>query len=133
VQVRGTVSPGDASVEVNGEAAQVENGAFSADVALDPGANVIDVTASAPGHRADADALRVTRDMRVELPDLVGMSEEDATAKLSDLGMEPRTEDARSFLDRIIPGGLQVCEMRPDSGELVAKGTKVTIVVAREC
>jgi uncharacterized Zn-binding protein involved in type VI secretion len=133
VQVRGTVTPGDASVQVNGQAAQVHGGAFSAEVALAPGANVIDVTASAPGHRAEADAVRVTRDMRVELPDLAGASEDDATAKLSHLGMRPRAQDGRSFLDRIIPGPLQVCEMKPDAGSLVDKGTTVTIVVAREC
>jgi hypothetical protein len=133
VRVRGTVSPGDASVQVDGEAAQVQDGAFTAEVALAPGSNVIDVTASAPGHRAEADAVRVTRDMRVELPDLSGVSEEDATAKLTDLGMRPRSEDGGGFLDRIIPGELQVCAMKPDAGTLVAKGTRVTIVVARSC
>lgn len=133
VQVKGTVSPADASVEVDGESADVRDGTFSADVPLDPGANVIDVTASAPGHRGDADAVRVTRDMRVELPDLVGASEEDATAKLTDLGMNPRSDDVRSFLDRIVPGPLQVCEMKPGAGDLVAKGTTVTLVVDSQC
>ncbi|WP_028060456.1 PASTA domain-containing protein [Candidatus Solirubrobacter pratensis] len=133
VQVHGSVSPGDASVQVNGVAAQVEGGDFAADVALAPGANVIDVTASAPGHRSEADAVRVTRDMRVELPDLAGASETDATAKLSDLGMRPRIEDGSSFLDRIIPGELEVCEMQPRAGALVAKGTTVTVLVARRC
>lgn len=133
VQVKGTVSPADASVEVDGEPADVQDGAFTADVRLDPGANVIDVTASAEGHRGDADALRVTRDTRVELPDLLGASEEDATAKLNALGMKPRSKDERTFLDRIIPGPLQVCEMRPGAGELVAKDTTVTIVVNSSC
>ena len=133
VQVQGTVSPGDASVQVDGEAARVNGGTFAADVALSPGPNVIDVTASAPGRRPDADAVRVTRDMRVELPDLVGTPESDATTKLRDLGLKPRSEDARNFLDRIIPGDLQVCEMRPAARALVPKATRVTIVVARTC
>jgi Glucodextranase, domain B/PASTA domain len=133
VQVRGTVQPADAEVEVDGESAEVDNGTFSAEVPLSPGANVIDVTASAAGHRADADALRITRDMRVELPDLVGMSDTDATAKLEDLGMKPRLDDERSFLDRIIPGELQVCSMSPGAGELVNKQTTVTLAVANQC
>jgi hypothetical protein len=133
VQVQGTVSPGDASVQVNGEAAQVNGGSFAAEVALSPGANVIDVTASAPGRRPEADAVRVIRDMRVQLPELVGTAEPDATATLRDLGMRPRSEDARNFLDRIIPGELQVCDMRPGARALVQKGATVTIVVARSC
>jgi hypothetical protein len=133
VRVQGKVSPTGASVEVNGKAASVSGGTFNADVSLNPGENVIDVTASAPGRRPDADAVRVTRDMRVELPDLVGASEEDATAKLTDLGMNPRSDDVRSFLDRIVPGPLQVCEMKPGAGDLVAKGTTVTLVVDSQC
>jgi uncharacterized protein (DUF58 family) len=133
VHVQGKVSPSGATVEVNGEQARVDGDTFAAEVALAPGANVIDVTASAPGRRPDADAVRVTRDMRVELPDLVGMTEQDATGRLDGLGMQPRAKDGRNFLDRIIPGELQVCEMRPAAGALVEKGTTVTVVVARSC
>jgi hypothetical protein len=133
VHVQGTVSPGDASVQVNGEAAQVQGGSFAAEVALSPGANVIDVTASAPGRRPVADAVRVMRDMRVELPDLVGTPESEATAKLGALGMRPRSDDLRSFLDRIVPGDPEVCQMRPGAHALVEKGATVTIVVARSC
>src|SRR5262249_2551879 len=88
VRVQGTVSPSGASVEVNGKSASVSGGSFSADVSLSPGDNVIDVTASAPGRRPDADAVRVTRDMRVEIPDLVGHAADDAASRLKGLGLK---------------------------------------------
>ena len=72
VAVLGTVTPADAEVRVGGEVAEVSGGEFTADVELQPGANVIDVTAASPGRRPAADALRVVRDMRVEVPRLVG-------------------------------------------------------------
>ena len=133
VQVEGTVSPSGASVEVNGEAASVSGGTFKADVALDPGQNVIDVTASAPGRRPDADAVRVTRDVRVEIPDLVGQPREDALSRLKDLGLDVQEERSGNFLDRFFGGEEQVCELRPGGGELVDPGSTVTVVVAPNC
>jgi Glucodextranase, domain B/PASTA domain len=133
VEVRGTVSPSGASVQVNGESAQVSGGEFAADVALAPGANVIDVTASAPGRRADADALRVTRDVRVKVPELVGTARADALDRLDRLGLRPREQRGGGFLDDIVPAALQVCLTDPPAGELVDPGTAVTVVVARNC
>ncbi len=68
VEVRGTVTPADSIVRVGGEDAQVSGGQFIAQVALAPGGNVIDVTATAPGRRPATDALRIERDMRVAVP-----------------------------------------------------------------
>jgi hypothetical protein len=133
VRVQGTVSPNGATVRVDGEEAQVNGGTFVAEVRLRAGANVIDVTASAPGRRPDADAVRVTRDIRVEVPRLVGAAAKDATGRLRALGLVPREERAGGFLDRFIPAELTVCEMRPAAGELVDPRTAVTIVVARSC
>jgi Glucodextranase, domain B len=133
VQVRGTVSPEGARVEVNGEEAQVNGGTFVADVALQPGGNVIDVTATAPGRRPDADAVRVTRDIRVEIPQLVGTEHEAAVGKLRDLELDPREERGGNFLDRFIPGELTVCETQPEAGALVDPHSAVTVVVARSC
>jgi hypothetical protein len=133
VRVAGTVSPTGASVEVNGEAASVSGGTFTAEVALNPGENVIDVTASAPGRRSDADAVRVTRDIRVEIPDLVGQPREDALSRLKDLGLDVQEERSGNFLDRFFGGEEQVCELHPGGGELVDPGTTVTVVVAPNC
>ena len=63
VEVRGTVTPADAAVQVAGEDAQVDGGEFVADVTLTPGDNVIDVSATSPGRRPATDALRVKRDI----------------------------------------------------------------------
>ena len=62
------MTPGDAAVRVAGAEAEVDGGQFFAEVKLQPGGNVIDVTATAPGRRAATDAVRVLRDMRVEVP-----------------------------------------------------------------
>src|SRR5687767_12159511 len=59
VEVRGTVSPADATVKVAGEEADVQGGEFMAEVPLNPGGNVIDVSASSPGRRPATDAVRV--------------------------------------------------------------------------
>ena len=133
VRVQGTVSPSGADVQVNGAAASVSGGTFTAQVSLNPGENVIDVTASAPGRRPDADAVRVTRDMRVEIPELVGQPREDAESRLKDLGLDVQEERSGNFLDRFFGGDEQVCELHPGGGELVDPGTTVTVTVAPNC
>jgi hypothetical protein len=120
-------------VEVNGKSASVSGGSFDADVPLSPGENVIDVTASAPGRRPDADAVRVTRDMRVEIPDLVGQTSDDAKSRLKGLGLDVTEEHSGNFLDRFFGGQEQVCEVHPGSGELVDPGTTVTLTLAPDC
>lgn len=133
VQVRGTVSPGNASVQVDGQDATVHDGRFTADVRLRGGANVIDATATAPQRRADADAIRVVRDLRVSVPQLLGDDPDAAEAQLRNLGLQPQQQRGGGFLDRLIPGALQVCSTQPAGGELVDANTTVTVVVARNC
>jgi hypothetical protein len=133
VQVQGTVSPSGAAVQVGGRRAEVQDGSFSASVALDPGANVIDVSASAAGRRAEVGAVRVVRDMHIKLPPLVGAAQADAEAQLAKLGFEVDTKRGGSLLDRFFGGDLQVCESDPPGGTLVLPHTVVTIVVARNC
>ncbi len=133
VRVQGTVTPGDASVEINGKAASVTGGTFTGEVQLDPGANVIDVAASAPGRRPDADAVRVTRDIRVEIPDVMGQASDDALKQLKGLGLDAQEQRSGNFLDRFFGGGDQVCELHPRAGELVDPGSTVTVVVAPDC
>ena len=133
VRVEGKVSPSGASVDVNGEAASVSGGTFTHEVTLNPGDNVIDVTATAPGRRPDADAVRVTRDMRVEIPELVGQPREDAISRLKGLGLDVEEKRSGNFLDRFFGGEEQVCELHPGGGELVDPGTTVTVTVAPDC
>src|SRR5215207_4465072 len=62
VEVSGSVKPARASVTVLGREVDVDGGRFATKVALEPGANLIDVAASAAGRRPDFAALRVVRE-----------------------------------------------------------------------
>jgi hypothetical protein len=133
VAIRGTVSPGDATVRVGGEDAEVSGGEFSAEVELQPGGNVIDVAASAAGRRPASDAVRVERDMRVPVPDLVGQEVDPATDALKAAGLRAVEERGGSWIDRLIGGTVHVCAISPPAATLVDKGTRVVIQTAREC
>ncbi|WP_028067877.1 PASTA domain-containing protein [Solirubrobacter soli] len=132
IAVSGTVSPADSAVQVMGVEAQVTAGQFTADVDLEPGGNVIDITASSPGRRSATDAVRFTRDMTVDVPDVLGQTPEDATAALKDIGLVAVVQDDGNWLDRLL-GAPQVCTTDPSAGTAVAKGTKVTVHTARAC
>jgi glucodextranase-like protein/PASTA domain-containing protein len=133
VEVSGTVVPSGAQVRVAGAEAQVQGGSFTATVALQPGGNVIDVTAFAAGRRPAADALRVVRDMRVVLPVLAGHDRDEALARLKGLGLDPREQRGDSWIDRLIPGPDEVCSLKPPAGTLVQPQSRVTVIVARTC
>src|SRR5437764_12282578 len=59
--ITGTVSPSVATVLVLGHQVHVRRGGFSAEVALEPGTNIIDVLAGAPRSRDAMSAVRVVR------------------------------------------------------------------------
>jgi beta-lactam-binding protein with PASTA domain len=94
---------------------------------------VIDVTASAPGRRPDADAVRITRDIRVEIPDVVGQPSDEAQSRLKALKLDVQQEHSGDFLDRFFGGQEEVCELHPGAGELVDPGSTVTLTVAPNC
>ena len=133
VAISGTVKPAAATVQVLGNDVAVERGRFTAEVALEPGANLIDVAASAEGRRPAFAAMRVVREQRVPLPDVVGGDADTAQEQLEGLGLEVRTQDDGGFFDPILPGDPKVCEMQPGAGEQVLPGTEVTLLVARDC
>src|SRR5437879_2220145 len=64
VTIRGTVSPGNAAVQVLGQPAQVDDSVFSSSVSLQSGANHIDVVATAPGASPNTTAVTVIRSKR---------------------------------------------------------------------
>jgi hypothetical protein len=132
IAIHGTVTPADSTVMVMGTAARVSGGEFTADVDLDPGGNVIDVTATSPGRRPAADALRYMRDMRVDVPSVVGKSPDDATAAVKAFGLTAVIHDNTNWLDRLL-GSPQVCAINPPAGTAVARGTKVTLETANNC
>jgi hypothetical protein len=61
VDVRGTVTPPDAGVQVVGQSAQVGNGVFTVSIPVHNGRNTIDVVASAPGTAPATTTITVTR------------------------------------------------------------------------
>jgi hypothetical protein len=133
VEVRGSVKPARAAVQVLGRDVAVDGGEFQTEVELEPGSNLIDVAASANGRRPDFAALRVVFEERVALPDVVGRDADTAQEELEGLGLDVRKEDAGGFLDPILPGDPKVCEMQPGAGTQVLPGTEVTVRVARDC
>ena len=48
-------------------------------------------------------------------------------------GWTPVEERGGSWIDRLLPGDVQVCTMTPQGETLVEKGTRVVIQTAREC
>lgn len=133
VTVSGTVTPADAAVRVLGRPAEVVDGSFTTRVALQPGANVIDLMATARGHGPALTALRVTRRMPIEVPDLTHLTPDQAKARVEALGLQLRTENGGGLLEGIMPGTPGVCGQQPDPGTKVDRGTPVLVVVAKRC
>jgi hypothetical protein len=133
VEVSGRVSPARATVRVLGKAALVTGGEFSAEVPLEEGANVIDVSASMPGRSAAFAALRVTYDPRLTIPDLKGVGDDQAADRLTALGLDPRLEAVGGLFDELRSGQRRVCESDPPAGSLVEPGTDVALKTAKRC
>ena len=133
VSIRGSVQPRGAQVKVLGRDVAVDGGGFSTDVALEPGANLIDVAAAAPGRRPDFAVARVVREVHLPVPALVGSDADSARDQLERLGLTARSVDAGGFFDPLLPGDPKVCEQRPRAGAQALPGSEVTLHVARDC
>jgi len=134
VELRGTVSPAGATVLVRGEKASVSGGAWTARVGLEPGVNVVDVLASSGTARPALTAVRVRRVVEVTVPDVVGLSADDARRELEDAKLEAdlQTENG-GFFDELLGGSPKVCDTDPSGGASVAPQTTVTVHLARDC
>jgi Glucodextranase, domain B/PASTA domain len=133
VDVQGTVEPAGAQVRVMGERADVSGGTFRANVALEPGPNVIDVIATARGRGTAMTAFRVTRELPVKVPDLDGLEAQDAEQKLADAGLRPQLNVRGGLIEELLPGEPAVCEQDPEPGTEVRRGTTVRVEVAKSC
>jgi hypothetical protein len=133
VEVRGTVEPAGSAVRVMGRAVDVRGGAWSADVALEPGPNVIDVIATARGRGPALTAVRVTRELNVEVPDLDGLEVPEAQERVDEAGLELEVEEGGGLLDDLLPGEPAVCRQDPEPGTQVRRGTVVHVETARSC
>ncbi len=133
VEVSGTVEPAGASVRVLGRRADVSSGSFSIEIPLEPGANVIDVIATARGRSSALSAFRVTREMPVKVPDLDGLEVPEVQAQLQPLGLEAEVEERGGLFEDLLPGEPAVCAQDPEPGTEVRRGTRVHVEVGRSC
>ena len=133
VSVSGTVSPATASVTVEGKRVPVNGGSFDTEVKLVPGQNVVDVLAGAKGSAAAMTAVRIYRELMVEVPDVVGQKPSDAVDQLTAKGLKPHTENSDGSFDFFIPGSRTVCSTDPDAGSKVAPGTTVRVFTGKLC
>jgi Glucodextranase, domain B/PASTA domain len=134
VTVKGTVTPAGAAVLVVGQKAPVSGGgSFTATVPLEPGANVIDVMATAAGRTPALTAFRVTRELPVTVPDLGGKTVADVEKALAGLGLKPDVEKGGGLIEDLLPGDPAVCEQDPSAGTQVRRGTSVHVVVSKSC
>jgi hypothetical protein len=134
VNVRGSVEPAGAAVQVLGQDAQVSaGGSFAASVPLRVGANVIDVIATARGREPSMTALRVTREVLIEVPDLGGMNADEVQERLDAAGLKAEVEQAGGLIEDLLPGDQEVCEQRPEAGSEVRPGSTVEVYLAKSC
>jgi glucodextranase-like protein/PASTA domain-containing protein len=133
VEVQGTVEPAGASVRVLGDEADVSGGTFRAQVALEPGANVIDVIATARGRGTAMTAFRVTRELPVKVPDLDGLEVPEVQERLADAGLRPEIQERTSLIEELLPGEPAVCAQDPEPGTEVKRGTTVRVEVGKSC
>jgi PASTA domain/Glucodextranase, domain B len=133
VEVHGTVSPGVASVRIEGRRVAGTNGRFSTHVSLLPGTNLIDVEAGAPRARPAMVAVRVRRQVTVAVPDLVGFTPSDAKDALAALGLNPDIQKAGGVIEFLLPEDARVCGTDPPAGTHVNPGSTVTVFAAKLC
>src|SRR3954454_15657716 len=133
VQLRGTVRPATATVTVEGRRAAVSEGEFHATVGLQPGTNVVDVRASAGEARPALTAIRIRRRVTVDVPDVTGLVAADASAKLKALGLKAQIDDQDGIFQRLLPGKPLVCATAPELGASVDPGTRVRLLVSKQC
>jgi Glucodextranase, domain B/PASTA domain len=133
VEVRGTVEPAGAAVMVLGRPAENSGGTFVSQVELQPGANVIDVIATAGGRGPAMTAVRVTRELPVQVPDLGGLEVPAAEDRVGESGLELEVTEGGGLFDDLYPGEPIVCEQDPEPGTEVRRGTTVHVEVQRNC
>ena len=101
--------------------------ASAPEVPLEPGANLIDISAGARGRRPDFAVARIVREVRLPVPDLAGRDADTAQEQLEGLGLTVELEDAGGFFDPLLPGDPKVCELEPEPGTQVLPGSDVTV------
>jgi hypothetical protein len=133
VTIRGSVDPPGASVSVLGRQAEVVGSSFTTQVDLQPGANVIDLEATAPQHGPALTAIRVTREMPVKVPDLSGLAPDAARKQVEGLGLKYAQTEGGGLFESLLPGTPGVCEQDPSAGADAMRGSTVRVIVSKRC
>jgi hypothetical protein len=133
IAVSGRVRPPQARVLVLGRAATVSHGRFRALVPLRVGSNVIDVGAFADGAAPTWTAVRVERQLLVDVPDLTGAPRQEAVDRLEEAGLRAEVHEEGGLLDELLGGEWTVCGTAPGAGARVGMGTVVEVTVSRAC
>ena len=133
VDLRGRVVPARSEVYVRGSRVEVVAGSFTASVPLEEGANVVDVAASATGRRPASTAVRVVREVPVEIPAVEGEPADESIAALERLGLRVERSEGGGILDDLLPGDPEICRLDPPAGARVKRGSTVSVITARSC
>ncbi len=132
--ISGVVTPHGARVLVLGRSVSPEaDGSFSATVALSPGANLVDVIASAPHARPAMLSLRVIRYVLITVPDVTGKSPDAAATAIRAEGLQARVHGDGDPLAFLIPVPEQVCSQSPAAGHQVEPDTVITLYLGKLC
>ena len=113
----------------------MSGGTFRAQVALEPGANVIDVIATARGRGAGDDGVpRDARDAGRRCPTSTGSRSQEVEERLvRRRAAAPTSPSAADLIEELLPGEPAVCEQDPEPGTEVRRGTTVRVEVAKSC
>jgi hypothetical protein len=133
IRLSGRVTPSRARVLVLGHPVAVHGGRFTERIPLPPGTSVIDVLAGAPRAGAAMEAIRVTRFLLVEVPNVTGERPSKAAAQLTALGLRVRELGSSDPFGFLFPLPNQVCSTTPAAGASVDPGSTVAIAVGQFC
>jgi hypothetical protein len=150
VQVRGTVTPTNATVEVAGKAAKVTGGLFQATVPLSAGDNTLDVAATAPGSSpvtSSVDVVRASKPAKVAskpkpaptpkptpapkpatktVPSVVGQRLDVAEDTLHSKGIGYKEIGGGTF-GIVVKSNWDVCQTEPSSGQTASGRVKLIV------
>jgi beta-lactam-binding protein with PASTA domain len=94
---------------------------------------VIDVAASADGAPPSWTAVRVERQVVVQVPDLAGTPRDEAVERLEAVGLRAEIHEQGGLLEELLGGNWVVCDTEPGPGAEVGRGSALQVTVSRAC